>query len=97
MAFDIDLTSRDGFAEPVDGIVKKFLMKKRVENPKKQKQNRKSKKYKSKKAQRRGSSKQQKKEKHSQKNTLKLRSMERPISNLGRIRNLPKRKFAERE
>ncbi len=31
MAFDIDLTSRDGYAEPVDGIVKKFLMKKRVD------------------------------------------------------------------
>ncbi len=31
MAFDMDLTSRDGYAEPVDGIVKKFLMKKRVD------------------------------------------------------------------
>ncbi len=31
MAFDIDLTSRDGYAEPVDGIVKKFLMRRRVD------------------------------------------------------------------
>ncbi len=31
MAFDIDLTSRESASEPVDGILKKFVMKRRVD------------------------------------------------------------------
>ncbi len=31
MAFDVDLTSRESACEPVDGILKKFVMKRRVD------------------------------------------------------------------